>query len=242
MSLSAAHDLRQIAERLGIAKGSSHYHVRVLAKVGLIHIVETRKVRGVEERYYGMVAPAIALPDAGAGAPEFLMRHALADLESAPASDQKTVMLKHARLSPAAFEARLHALIDELTELSDPADAAADLFVAFYRPQDPLGSAPHHVAGRPVPVRPAGRRHRAGHGRGGGRLADAVTFLASSLTISTLPKTPPKLAGAQLAAQRRQTGRGLPARQQAPAQVVAAPGHRQLRVHGRERRDGAVRA
>jgi DNA-binding transcriptional ArsR family regulator len=129
----------QIADRLGIAKGSSHYHVRVLAKAGLIHIVETRKVRGVEELYYGMVAPAIALPDAGAGAPEFLMRHALADLESAPASDQKTVRLKHARLSPAAFgafEARLHALIDELTELSDPADAAADLFVAFYRPQD----------------------------------------------------------------------------------------------------------
>ena len=42
------------------------------------------------------------------------MRHALADLESAPASDQKTVMLKHARLPAAfdAFEARLHALID----------------------------------------------------------------------------------------------------------------------------------
>jgi DNA-binding transcriptional ArsR family regulator len=133
----------QIAERLGIAKGSSHYHVRVLAKAGLIHIVETRKVRGIEERYYGMVALAIALPDTGAGAPEFLMRHALADLESAPASDQKTVMLKHARLSRAAFgafEARLHALIDELTELSDPADAAADLFVAFYRPRDTGGN------------------------------------------------------------------------------------------------------
>jgi DNA-binding transcriptional ArsR family regulator len=129
----------QIAERLGIAKGSSHYHVRVLAKAGLIQIVETRKVRGVEERYYGMVAPAIVLPDPGPGAPELLMRHALADLESAPASDQKAVRLAHARLSPAAFgafEERLHALIDELTELSDPAEAAADLFVAFYRPQD----------------------------------------------------------------------------------------------------------
>jgi len=129
----------QIADRLGIAKGSSHYHVRVLAKAGLIRIVETRKVRGVEELYYGMVAPAIELPDSGAGAPDFLMRHALADLESAPASDEKTVMLKHARLSPAAFgafEARLQALIEELSELSDPAEAAADLFVAFYRPQD----------------------------------------------------------------------------------------------------------
>lgn len=130
----------QIAERLGIAKGSSHYHVGVLAKAGLIHVVETRKVRGVEERYYGMVAPTIELPDPAPGTPERLMRHALADLESAPASDQRSVNLKHARLSPAAFSAfeeRLRALIDELTELSDPAEAAADLFIAFYRPQDP---------------------------------------------------------------------------------------------------------
>jgi DNA-binding transcriptional ArsR family regulator len=131
----------QIADRLGIAKGSSHYHVGVLAKAGLIRVVETRKVRGVEERYYAMAATAIALPESGPGEPERLMRHALADLESAPANDQKTVRLKHARLSPAAFgafEARLHALIDELTELSDPQESAADLFVAFYRPQDTM--------------------------------------------------------------------------------------------------------
>jgi DNA-binding transcriptional ArsR family regulator len=131
----------QIADRLGIAKGSSHYHVRVLAKAGLIRLVETRKVRGVEERYYAMAATAIELPESGPGEPDHLMRHALADLESAPANDQKTVRLKHARLSPAAFgafEARLHALIDELTELSDPQESAADLFVAFYRPRDTM--------------------------------------------------------------------------------------------------------
>jgi DNA-binding transcriptional ArsR family regulator len=131
----------QIADRLGIAKGSSHYHVGVLAKAGLIRVVETRKVRGVEERYYAMAATAIELPESGPGEPEHLMRHALADLESAPANDQKTVRLKHARLSPAAFgafEVRLHALIDELTELSDPQESAADLFVAFYRPLDTM--------------------------------------------------------------------------------------------------------
>ena len=131
----------QIADRLGIAKGSSHYHVGVLAKAGLIRVVETRKVRGVEERYYAMAATAIELPESRPGEPDHLMRHALADLESAPANDQKTVRLKHARLSPAAFgafEARLHALIDELTELSDPQEPAADLFVAFYRPRDTM--------------------------------------------------------------------------------------------------------
>jgi hypothetical protein len=41
-----------------------------------------------------------------------------------------------ATVTQGAFEARLHALIDELTELSDPQEPAADLFVAFYRPQD----------------------------------------------------------------------------------------------------------
>lgn len=129
----------QIAERLGIAKGSSHYHVKVLAKAGLVHVVETRKVRGVVEQYYGMVARGISMPDPGPGEPEHLMRHALADVEAAPAGDQKTVWLKHARLSRAAweiFDEKIRALMDELTEMSDPAEAAADFFVAFYRPLD----------------------------------------------------------------------------------------------------------
>jgi DNA-binding transcriptional ArsR family regulator len=129
----------QIAERLGIAKGSSHYHVKVLAKAGLVHVVETRKVRGVVEQYYGMVARGISLPDPGPGEPEHLMRHALADVEAAPPSEQKTVWLKHVRLSPAAweaFDARITVLMDELAAMSDPAEAAADFFVAFYRPLD----------------------------------------------------------------------------------------------------------
>lgn len=132
----------QIAERLDIAKGSSHYHVKVLAKAGLIHVVETRKVRGVVEQYYGMVAKAIALPEPGPGEPEHLMRHALADVEAAPPNEQKTVWLKHARLSPEAwaeFDARIAALMDELSRMSDPEQPAADFFVAFYRPRDPRG-------------------------------------------------------------------------------------------------------
>jgi hypothetical protein len=67
------------------------------------------------------------------------MRHALADVEAAPPSDQKTVFLKHARLSPEAwdtFNERVMALVDELSRISDPSQPAADLFVAFYRPKE----------------------------------------------------------------------------------------------------------
>jgi DNA-binding transcriptional ArsR family regulator len=131
--------ITQIAERLGIAKGSSNHHVKVLAKAGLVAVVETRKVGGVTEQYYAMTGKRIELPEPGAGQPETLMRHALADIEAAPPSDQKTVFLGHARLSPEAWEQfneRVQALMTELKALSDPSQPAADLFVAFYRPKD----------------------------------------------------------------------------------------------------------
>ncbi|MBX7555461.1 helix-turn-helix domain-containing protein [Streptomyces sp. tea 10] len=131
--------ITQVAERLGIAKGSSNHHIKVLAKADLVHVVETRKIGGVTEQYYAMTGKTIELPETGAGQHEVLMRHALTDIESAPPSDQKSVFLKHARLSPQAwdqFNERLTALLTELNELSDPTQPAADLFVAFYRPKD----------------------------------------------------------------------------------------------------------
>lgn len=131
--------ITQIAARLGIAKGSSSYHVRVLERAGLIKVVETRKVRGVTERYYAMAAKGISLPDPGPGEQEILLRHALADIEAAPAGGQKLVALKHARVSPEVwdeFAQRLEALFRELGEADDARQAPAELSIAFFRPQD----------------------------------------------------------------------------------------------------------
>jgi DNA-binding transcriptional ArsR family regulator len=131
--------ITQIAERLDIAKGSSNHHVKVLERAGLVQVVETRKVGGVTERYYAMTGKRIDVPESGSGQPETLMRHALADVEAAPPHDQKSMFLKHARLSPEAwdqFNERVMALIAELGEASDPTQPAADLFVAFYRPKE----------------------------------------------------------------------------------------------------------
>jgi DNA-binding transcriptional ArsR family regulator len=130
--------ITQLADRLEIAKGSSNHHVKMLAKAGIVRVVDTRKVRGVVEQYYGMVSTDIRLPDDPSGR-EPLMRHALADIEAAPPDEQRAVRLKHARLSRAKwdeFEARVQALFDELAELSEPGEQPADLFVAFYRPKD----------------------------------------------------------------------------------------------------------
>ncbi|WP_431917548.1 ArsR/SmtB family transcription factor [Amycolatopsis tucumanensis] len=129
--------ITQIAERVGLAKGSSSYHVRLLEKAGLVKVVRTRKVRGVVERYYAMTARSIELPDPGEGGPDVLMRHAVADLEASPADGERHVRMAHLRLTDEQFAelgARLHALADEYRKLSDPSLPDTSLVFALFHP------------------------------------------------------------------------------------------------------------
>ncbi|MFF2569019.1 ArsR/SmtB family transcription factor [Streptomyces sp. NPDC058084] len=129
--------ITQIAERVGLAKGSSSYHVRLLERAGLVKVVRTRKVRGVTERYYAMAARSIVLPETGAGQPDVLMRHAVADLEASPADGARHVGMAHLRLTEEQFAelgARLEALAKEYRELSDPSLPDVSLAFALFRP------------------------------------------------------------------------------------------------------------
>ncbi|MFI8320592.1 ArsR/SmtB family transcription factor [Streptomyces sp. NPDC085529] len=129
--------ITQIAERVGLAKGSSSYHVRLLERAGLVKVVRTRKVRGVTERYYAMAARSVVLPDPGEGGPDVLMRHAVADLEASPVGAERHVGMAHLRLTEAQFAelgARLQALAEEYRELSDPSLPDASLVFALFHP------------------------------------------------------------------------------------------------------------
>ncbi|MFI7274613.1 ArsR/SmtB family transcription factor [Streptomyces sp. NPDC049879] len=129
--------ITQIADRVGLAKGSSSYHVRLLERAGLVKVVRTRKVRGVTERYYAMAARSIVLPDPGEGGPDMLMRHAVADLEASPADAERHVRMAHLRLTDEQFTelgARLDALADEFQALSDPSLPDVSLAFALFRP------------------------------------------------------------------------------------------------------------
>ncbi|MCC9309616.1 winged helix-turn-helix domain-containing protein [Kitasatospora sp. RB6PN24] len=130
--------ITQLAEKLGLAKGSSSYHVRLLERAGLVEVVNTRKVRGVTERYYARTSRGLSLPDPAPGEPDIVMRHGLADLEAAPPGP-RTARLQHVRVSEAVFEEfcrRLDALSAELSAAADPGEPAAELMVAFFRPED----------------------------------------------------------------------------------------------------------
>jgi DNA-binding transcriptional ArsR family regulator len=132
--------ITQIAQKLDLLKGSSSYHVRLLERAGIVHVVSTRKVRGVTERYYAPTTRAIRLPDPAPGTPDVLMRHVLADLESAPADPHRLVRLQRARIGAARFAEfteRLEALMDELGAATTPEEGEVALAVAFFRPKDP---------------------------------------------------------------------------------------------------------
>lgn len=129
--------ITQVADQLGIAKGSSSYHMRVLERAGIVHVVRTRKVRGVLERYYAHVGKSIELPEPAAGQRDVLLRHALDDLSTAPEGSHRFVRLQHTRISETQFEEferRLAGLLDELRDARDADEAAATVAVAFFRP------------------------------------------------------------------------------------------------------------
>ena len=51
-----AYSTQQLAEALGIPKGTVGHHLKVLESAGLIHVVRTRQVRAVTEKFYGRTA------------------------------------------------------------------------------------------------------------------------------------------------------------------------------------------
>ena len=51
-----AHSTTELAEKLGLPKGTVGHHLKVLEKAGLVRVVRTRQVRALTEKYYGRVA------------------------------------------------------------------------------------------------------------------------------------------------------------------------------------------
>ena len=114
--LERAMSVTELAERLGRAKGTVAYHVDVLVDAGLIQVVRTRRVRAVEERFYGRVARTYVLPHIPGEIPFLRDVIAEADVERATTDDgtPATMTYRHARI-PAERAAEF---TERLTELA----------------------------------------------------------------------------------------------------------------------------
>ncbi|MDO9173731.1 MAG: helix-turn-helix domain-containing protein [Actinomycetota bacterium] len=82
--LERAMSVTELAERVRRPKGSVAHHVDLLVDVGLLQVVRTRKVRSVEERFYGRTARTIMFPDHAhdGDLPFFRDARAVADLDA----------------------------------------------------------------------------------------------------------------------------------------------------------------
>ncbi len=125
--LERAMTVSELAERVGKPRGTVAHHVDVLVDAGLLKVTATRKVRAIEERFYGRTAHTIKFPPSTRDGDLPFVNDARAEADMSDAAtmteDGKPVggfTLRHARI-PAElvneFTDRVMALAAEFTRL-----------------------------------------------------------------------------------------------------------------------------
>ncbi|TDO47151.1 helix-turn-helix protein [Kribbella sp. VKM Ac-2527] len=104
--------LRQLSAALGLAKGTVGYHVRMLSEAGLIHLTETRQVRGGTEQYFALVSSAFTFHEDVDNGPQFLINAALGEMLPTRPGQPEHTSLRHLWLS----REEAHALAARLAE------------------------------------------------------------------------------------------------------------------------------
>src|SRR5215468_9351412 len=102
--LERAATVTEMAQAVGRPKSTVAYHVGLLVEVGLFRVVRTRRVRAIEERYYGRVARTIYIgalnrpEDKQIVAAINGLAEAAAEAAPAHAADELRCTLVHARI------------------------------------------------------------------------------------------------------------------------------------------------
>ena len=155
--LERAATVTELATALDRPKSSVAYHVDVLVQAGLLTVVRTRRVRAIDERFYGRTGRTIVLGDATTpiGA---VRQNFLAEAQSEAVVDEPGHMLatmRHARI-PADraddFFERVAELADEFTMLPRDGDLVFGFVAAVYptaHPTLPEAAADEHPDGEP---------------------------------------------------------------------------------------------
>lgn len=144
--LERAMSITDLAERVGRPKGTVAYHVDVLVDAGLLKVVRTRRVRAIDERFYGRVARTIVFPHAGEHGLSFLRE--VADEFDADAHARGDVpgiaTLRHARIPFERADEYRQRLLDLALEFVDePRDGDVEfgMYLALYPTTRSTGSA-----------------------------------------------------------------------------------------------------
>jgi DNA-binding transcriptional ArsR family regulator len=102
--LERAATVTEMAKAVGRPKSTVAYHVNLLVEAGLLRVVRTRRVRAIEERYYGRVARTLYIgvlsrpedKEVASGINE--LARGAAEAAPAHAADELRCTLSHARI------------------------------------------------------------------------------------------------------------------------------------------------
>jgi len=137
-----AWSTQELSRELEIPKGTVGHHLKVLERAGLIHVVRTRQVRAVTEKYYGRVAKLFLFeaedPEDVRALGATTMRQVAHELERAPEGAGWGFV--RARMSPEdarRFHRRAGRLIDDFRNAQDvPGGAQVKLALAMWGAKD----------------------------------------------------------------------------------------------------------
>ena len=135
--LERAMSVTELAVRVRRPKGTVAHHVDVLSEVGLLTVVRTRKVRALEERFYGRTARTIMFPSHAhdGDLPFFADARAVADPEAMAADLPTTFTMRSVRIPEelaSAFSERVLALALEFSRLPRGGTREYALLAAFF--------------------------------------------------------------------------------------------------------------
>jgi DNA-binding transcriptional ArsR family regulator len=141
-----AATVTELAAAVGRPKSTVAHHVDVLTRNGLLHVVRTRRVRAIEERFYGrsarMFYVATEASPAGEAIPGDFNDFEVAARESAEAHAQGKLwgFIRHARITEdqaSQFWSRMTELVDEFDRMPRSGQTTYGFAVGIYPTDHP---------------------------------------------------------------------------------------------------------
>lgn len=144
--LERAATVAELAAAVQRPKSTIAHHVNVLVEAGMLRVVRTRRVRAIDERYYGRTGRTISVGvvrrPGDTATPVCVNGLSVGAAESVPAHEADTLYsaIRHARIpreSASEFWRRVEELIREFTQLPRSGETVYGLAVGLYPTEHP---------------------------------------------------------------------------------------------------------
>jgi DNA-binding transcriptional ArsR family regulator len=159
--LERAATVSELATAVARPKSTVAHHVGVLLDAGMLRVVRTRRVRAIDERYYGRTGRTITIGvsrrPGDPTTPVCVNALSVAAAESVPAHEDDTLYstLRHVRIpreDAAQFWRRVEGLVREFTALPRSGETVYGFAVGLYPTDQPV--LPEPAAAEPAAADP----------------------------------------------------------------------------------------